>query len=206
MLLWLKAQAFNIFQITHSSLEAWNHKFIRGNPARISGFGRHLVDPQLNSVKLAQCSASQPESNQPFCPEWPRFHAVVDPDCFLLRTYTATSEIMAAYFGFGALMNTVSVRMRNIHPQSSCAAKLSGFRLVFGGSHGMATVLPSPGDVVHGVLHMVTEEEKLRLDNTESSYEELKTQVETGALVAVLPTNPYSSTKFARVCFLRVGE
>lgn len=97
---------------------------------------------------------------------------------------------MAAYFGFGALMNTVSVRMRNIHPQSSRAAKLSGFRLVFGGSHGMATVLPSSGDVVHGVLHMVTEEEKLRLDNTESSYEELKTQVETGALVAVLPTNP----------------
>lgn len=98
---------------------------------------------------------------------------------------------MAAYFGFGALMNLVSVRMRNIHPRSSCAAKLSGFRLVFGGSHGMATVLPSPGDVVHGVLHMVTEEEKLRLDNTESSYEELKTQVETGALVALVPTNPY---------------
>ena len=108
---------------------------------------------------------------------------------------------MAAYFGFGALMNTVSVRMRNIHPQSSCAAKLSGFRLVFGGSHGMATVLPSSDDVVHGVLHMVTEEEKLRLDNTESSYEELKTQVETGALVAGAPTNPYSSTAICKSVF-----
>ena len=62
-----------------------------------------------------------------------------------------------AYFGFGALMNKISLRMRGICPQSSCAAKLPGFRLVFGGSHGMATVLRSknrcsPWGASYGVL------------------------------------------------------
>lgn len=84
-----------------------------------------------------------------------------------------------AYFGFGALMNKISLRMRGICPQSSCAAKLPGFCLVFGGSHGMATVLRSKTDAVHGVLYMVSCEEKKRLDSTESSYEELEAHVET---------------------------
>jgi len=91
-----------------------------------------------------------------------------------------------AYFGFGALMNKISLRMRGICPQSSCAAKLPGFRLVFGGSHGMATVLRSKTDAVHGVLHMVSCEEKKRLDSTESSYEELEAHVETRTSVALV--------------------
>lgn len=94
------------------------------------------------------------------------------------------SMAVAAYFGFGALMNRISLRMRGIEPQSSCVAKLHGFRLAFGGSHGMATVLRSDMDVVYGVLHSISLEEKTRLDNSESSYEELQVQVETRTLVA----------------------
>ena len=85
---------------------------------------------------------------------------------------------MAAYFGFGALMNKVSLRMRGVHPRSSHAARLPGFRLVFRGSHGMATVLPSEADDVYGVLHVVSEDEKKRLESTESSYEEIETEVQ----------------------------
>jgi gamma-glutamylcyclotransferase (GGCT)/AIG2-like uncharacterized protein YtfP len=57
---------------------------------------------------------------------------------------------------------------------------------VFGGSHGMATVLRSKTDAVHGVLYMVSCEEKKRLDSTESSYEELEAHVETRTSVALV--------------------
>ena len=64
-------------------------------------------------------------------------------------------------------------------PRSSAAAKLVGFRLVFSGSHGMATVLrSSAADAVYGVLHMVSAEEKQRLESSESSYEAVEAEVQ----------------------------
>ena len=48
----------------------------------------------------------------------------------------------------------------------------------------MATVIRNDLQVVYGVLHMVTEDEKRRLDTTESSYEALETKVETRASAA----------------------
>eukprot|EP00913_Durusdinium_trenchii_P036011 g33693.t1 len=84
---------------------------------------------------------------------------------------------MTPYFGFGALMNQISLRMRGVYPRSSAAAKLVGFRLVFSGSHGMATVLrSSAADAVYGVLHMVSAEEKQRLESSESSYEAVEAE------------------------------
>ncbi|CAK9063361.1 unnamed protein product [Durusdinium trenchii] len=86
---------------------------------------------------------------------------------------------MTPYFGFGALMNQISLRMRGVYPRSSAAAKLVGFRLVFSGSHGMATVLrSSAADAVYGVLHMVSAEEKQRLESSESSYEAVEAEVQ----------------------------
>ena len=50
----------------------------------------------------------------------------------------------------------------------------------------MATVIQGNAtDVVHGVLHMVSGEEKQSLDKTESSYQELQAHVETRTSVAL---------------------
>ncbi|CAJ1421239.1 unnamed protein product [Effrenium voratum] len=89
-------------------------------------------------------------------------------------------EAPMAYFGFGALMNRVSLRLRGVVPSESRPALLRRFRLVFGGRHGMATVVPDEASFVQGVLHMVTPAQKAQLDASEASYERRLLEVEVG--------------------------
>ena len=167
---------FSVLQLHIEPSQSPKHALFRAaDPVTVS---TTFADVEFRNVTLQSPVLSiLPDALR--CPQMPS-------DARMNNLWTMSVAGATAYFGFGALMNKISLRMRGICPQSSCAAKLPGFCLVFGGSHGMATVLRSKTDAVHGVLYMVSCEEKKRLDSTESSYEELEAHVETRTSVALV--------------------
>jgi len=74
------------------------------------------------------------------------------------------------YFAMGAMMNPVSVERRGLHPLASKAAKLLDYRLVFLGRLGMASPEAAGGEILHGVLHHMTQTDILSLDDNEPGY------------------------------------
>jgi len=82
-----------------------------------------------------------------------------------------TGMTLHNYFAIGAMLNPVSLRLRNIHPVSSRPAKLPRFRLHFFGEAGMAEALPAEGSCLHGVIHVLSDDEAHRLDVIEAGYD-----------------------------------
>jgi hypothetical protein len=74
------------------------------------------------------------------------------------------------YFAFGAMMNPVSVKNRNIHPISSEPAELLDHRLGFFTSLGYADSIVEPGASLHGVIHVLRASELAILDAIEVGY------------------------------------
>ena len=75
------------------------------------------------------------------------------------------------YLAIGAMLNPTSMRLRNIHPVSSTPAKLPGFRLHFFGEAGMAEALPDQDGCLHGVIHVLNDDEARHLDKIETGYD-----------------------------------
>ena len=44
---------------------------------------------------------------------------------------------MVRYFAYGAMMNPTSIKLRGIHPTSTCPAKLKDYRMIFFGKMDM---------------------------------------------------------------------
>ena len=81
------------------------------------------------------------------------------------------TETLQNYFAIGAMLNPTSMRLRNIHPASSTPAKLPGFRLHFFGEAGMAEAVPDQDGCLHGVIHVLNDDEARRLDKIETGYD-----------------------------------
>lgn len=91
----------------------------------------------------------------------------------------------------GSMINPTSLALRKLAPLESYPAVLAGWRLVFRGDCGMASILPSdspvlqlephravaPRDDFHGMLHRLNREQMMKLDVIESSYERLEVDV-----------------------------
>jgi AIG2-like family len=88
------------------------------------------------------------------------------------------------YFAFGANMSSRVLRARHVRPLSSEAARLDGFRLVFG-EPGVpllepvfASIDPAEGESVYGVLLRLLAEDFTRIDATEGpGYDVLRVDV-----------------------------
>jgi len=88
------------------------------------------------------------------------------------------------------MINPTSLRLRRLYPLESHPALLRGWRCVFRGDCGMASILPAdstlpsmnnhpiPRNDFHGVLHRLDEDMMARLDIIESAYERLTVEVE----------------------------
>jgi hypothetical protein len=76
-------------------------------------------------------------------------------------------EDIVHYFAFGAMMNPVSVKNRNIHPISSEPAELMDHRLGFFTSQGYADLIFEPCASLHGVIHVLRASEMAALDAIE---------------------------------------
>ena len=75
------------------------------------------------------------------------------------------------YFAIGSMMHPKSCEGRDFVPIRSRPAKLIGFKLGFFTKMGMAEAIPSsPDSYMHGVLHQVTPQQMLQLDQIEMGY------------------------------------
>lgn len=97
---------------------------------------------------------------------------------------SAFAESAVWYFAFGANMNLRVLNARQVRPLSREAARLEGYRLVFGEpgipllEPAFASIEPAPGDVVHGVLLNLARDDFARIDSTEGpGYEILNVEV-----------------------------
>lgn len=67
------------------------------------------------------------------------------------------------YFAYGSNMDLYQMNYRCPSSEVIGKATLNDYKLAFRG-HGFATVLPSPGDAVQGVLWWIASEDERRLD------------------------------------------
>lgn len=67
------------------------------------------------------------------------------------------------YFAYGSNMDLYQMNYRCPSSEVIGKATLNDYKLAFRG-HGFATVLPSPGDAVQGVLWRIASEDERRLD------------------------------------------
>lgn len=87
------------------------------------------------------------------------------------------------YFAIGAMTNITALSLRELYPMSSQPAMLMDYRLVFRGSSGMASCEHMhqqqvcdtdadvyPFDCIHGVLHLMSNEQMKILDRFEGGY------------------------------------
>ncbi|CAB9522818.1 Gamma-glutamylcyclotransferase [Seminavis robusta] len=74
------------------------------------------------------------------------------------------------YLAIGSMMLPQSYEVRGFHPKQSQAAELLDYRLGFFSCQGFAEAIPSPGDSLHGVMHLVSIEEMRELDKIEAGY------------------------------------
>ena len=75
------------------------------------------------------------------------------------------------YFAIGSMMNPISLKGRNLVPLESRPAELLDHKIEWFGAEGMATATPTPGESIHGVAHLMTEEDMLELDKIEMVYD-----------------------------------
>jgi hypothetical protein len=115
------------------------------------------------------------------------------------------------YFAYGSNMaSSVLVRRRGVRPLSSERARLADHRLVFdlrgipAVEPGFASIAPSPGDHVHGVLYRLTRADLARVDASEApAYKSVDVEVDaaiSGRVVASTLRNrrPVSGLKPSR--------
>jgi hypothetical protein len=84
-----------------------------------------------------------------------------------------TKEHTVWYFAIGSMINKVSLNNRGIVPIKSSPAQIYGYDLQFLGRLGMATALVNPEASFHGVLHLLTNTDMIKLDTIESGYHRL---------------------------------
>lgn len=68
------------------------------------------------------------------------------------------------------MINPVSLKLRNLNPVRSYPARVDGWKIVFLGMGGMASLAREDGAHMHGVLHLLTDAEMKVLDEIESVY------------------------------------
>lgn len=68
------------------------------------------------------------------------------------------------YFAYGSNMNHIQMELRCPESEVIGTVRLEGYRLAFAGGSGVATILPSPGSHVDGVLWEISAEDEQRLD------------------------------------------
>ena len=71
------------------------------------------------------------------------------------------------YFAYGSNMNVWQMALRCPDAEVIGTVRLEGYRLSFAGGSGVATILPSPGSHVDGVLWEISEADEQRLDHYE---------------------------------------
>lgn len=78
---------------------------------------------------------------------------------------------MRWYFAYGSMSNPISLKRRGLVPPESHPAVLEGFELSFMPANGFANIHPCPEGHLHGVVHLITDEELQRLETIEIGYE-----------------------------------
>jgi hypothetical protein len=81
------------------------------------------------------------------------------------------SEEHVNYFAIGSMMNPKSMSLRGLRPVSSKPAILIDSRVVFKGAGGMAFCESAVGEEADGVLHEMTQEDMIKLDGIEVTYD-----------------------------------
>ncbi|CAF3054260.1 unnamed protein product [Rotaria socialis] len=79
------------------------------------------------------------------------------------------------YFAIGSMINPVSLFLRDIIPLISYPAKCPDHKIVFRASGGMADIEHYSGSELHGVVHLLSDEQMSRLDAIELSYHRIVT-------------------------------
>ncbi|CAF4816255.1 unnamed protein product, partial [Rotaria sp. Silwood2] len=74
------------------------------------------------------------------------------------------------YFAMGSMMNPISLFLRDILPLMSYPAKCLNYKIVFRPSMGMADIEPCSEGEIHGVVHLLSDEQMRRLDAIEAIY------------------------------------
>lgn len=74
------------------------------------------------------------------------------------------------YVGIGAMMNKVSLALRELNPIESWPCRCIGFNRRFWGRNGMAEIFEEEGAEFHGVLHRMTDDDLKKLDSIEHGY------------------------------------
>jgi len=80
------------------------------------------------------------------------------------------------YFAIGSMMNPTSLKLREIDVIRSYPGVIQNFKLNFAGRYGMAEALPSVGNCFHGVVHEITKEMMVKLDEIEFVYDRCSAQ------------------------------
>ena len=77
------------------------------------------------------------------------------------------------YLAIGSMINPISLYLRDLIPILSYPATCLDHELLFRGHVGMADIEPSPQAQFHGVVHLLSEEHMLSLDQLESMYQRI---------------------------------
>lgn len=77
------------------------------------------------------------------------------------------------YFAMGSMMNPISLYLRDIIPLISYPAKCPNYKIIFRSSGGMADIETCPESEIHGVVHLLSDEQMIRLDAIELTYQRI---------------------------------
>jgi len=82
------------------------------------------------------------------------------------------------YFAIGSMCNPISIANRDITVLASYPAQVLNYALKFFGMSGMAGAVYETGSSFHGVLHNMSSDDKLKLDQIEMGYDAVSCTVQ----------------------------
>jgi hypothetical protein len=78
------------------------------------------------------------------------------------------------YFAIGSMINPISLYLRNLTSIISYPATCVDYKIAFRGHAGIADIEPCHGETFDGVVHLVSNEQMIRLDEIECFYHRIK--------------------------------
>ena len=81
------------------------------------------------------------------------------------------------YLAIGSMINPISLHLRDLTPLISYPAKCPNHRLVFRDPSGMADIQLCDGEEFHGVVHLLSIEQMIRLDQVEHMYKRITVKI-----------------------------
>jgi hypothetical protein len=81
------------------------------------------------------------------------------------------------YLAIGSMINPISLYLRDLIPIISYPAVCPNYQLTFRGAGGMGNIEPCSDGAFHGVVHLLSDEQMVRLDKMEGMYRRIVVNV-----------------------------